>query len=47
MTADALAAAVEEAELSGEQTQDLLSYLEEHGIEVTGAAGPRRIRAPS
>ncbi len=34
LTAEALAAAVEEAELSGQQTQDLLSYLEEHGIEL-------------
>jgi RNA polymerase primary sigma factor len=34
VAADALAAALEEAELSGQQTQDLLSYLEEHGIEV-------------
>jgi len=38
LTAEALAAVVEEAELSGEQTQDLLSYLEEHGIDVTGPA---------
>ncbi len=39
VAADALATVVEEAELSGEQTQDLFSYLEEHGIAVTGAAG--------
>ncbi len=32
--ADALAAALDEAEVSPQQTQDLLSYLEEHGIEV-------------
>jgi RNA polymerase primary sigma factor len=32
-----LASAVEEAELSGQQTQDLLSYLEEHGVEVLAA----------
>jgi RNA polymerase primary sigma factor len=31
-----LQAAMEEAELSGQQTRDLLSYLEEHGIEVVG-----------
>jgi RNA polymerase primary sigma factor len=30
----ALRAAVEEAELSSQQAQDLLSYLEEHGIEI-------------
>jgi len=35
MSASGLAAAVEEAELSSAQTQDILSYLEEHGIEVT------------
>jgi RNA polymerase primary sigma factor len=29
-----IAAALEEVELSGQQAQDLLSYLEEHGIEV-------------
>ena len=34
LTAHALAAALEETELSALQTQDLLSYLEEHGIEV-------------
>jgi RNA polymerase primary sigma factor len=33
-----LAAAVEDMELSGQQAQDLLSYLEEHGVEVLGAA---------
>ena len=37
LTAEALAAVVEDAELSGEQTQDLFSYLEEHGIDVVGA----------
>jgi RNA polymerase primary sigma factor len=35
--ADTLAAALEEAEVSPQQTQDLLSYLEEHGIEVLAA----------
>jgi RNA polymerase primary sigma factor len=42
LTANALAAALEEAELSAQQTQDLLSYLEEHGIEVLapGESGP-------
>ena len=34
LTTAAFAAAVEEAELSASQIQDLLSYLEEHGIEV-------------
>ncbi len=34
LPADALAAAIEDAELSGQQTHDLLSYLEEHGVEV-------------
>jgi RNA polymerase primary sigma factor len=37
MTATALAAAVEDAELSVQQTHDLLAYLEEHGIEVLAA----------
>ena len=41
LTADALAAALEEAELSAQQTQDLLSYLEEHGIEVLAVAESR------
>ncbi|HTA15060.1 MAG TPA: sigma-70 family RNA polymerase sigma factor [Solirubrobacteraceae bacterium] len=39
VTADALAAAVEEAELTAEQVQDLLSFLEEHGIEILGHPG--------
>jgi RNA polymerase primary sigma factor len=34
LTAQVLAAALEEAELSPQQTHDLLSYLEEHGIEL-------------
>ncbi|MCW3069087.1 MAG: polymerase, sigma 70 subunit, RpoD subfamily, partial [Solirubrobacterales bacterium] len=37
LAAEALAAAVEEAELSVRQAQDLLGYLEEHGVEVTAA----------
>jgi RNA polymerase primary sigma factor len=37
MTAAALTAAVEDAELSVQQTHDLLAYLEEHGIEVLAA----------
>jgi RNA polymerase primary sigma factor len=36
LTADAVAAALEEAELSAEQTEDLFGYLEEQGIEVLG-----------
>jgi RNA polymerase primary sigma factor len=34
LTSDAIAAALEEAEVGTEQARDLLSYLEEHGIEV-------------
>ena len=37
VTADALTNALEEAELSGQQTHELLSYLEEHGVEVLAA----------
>ena len=37
LTADALTGALEDAELSSQQTHDLLSYLEEHGIEVLAA----------
>jgi RNA polymerase primary sigma factor len=37
LAADALAAALDEAELSAKQTQDLLSYLEEHGVEIVPA----------
>ncbi|HEV3047646.1 MAG TPA: sigma-70 family RNA polymerase sigma factor [Solirubrobacteraceae bacterium] len=40
MPADALAAALEEADLSGQQTSDLLSYLEEQGIELLAAGEP-------
>jgi RNA polymerase primary sigma factor len=35
-----LAAAVEDMELSAQQAQDLLSYLEEHGIEMLDSADP-------
>ena len=38
LTTKALTAVVEEAELSAQQTQDLLSYLEEHGIEISSTA---------
>jgi RNA polymerase primary sigma factor len=34
LAADTLATALEEADVSGQQAQDLLNYLEEHGIEV-------------
>jgi RNA polymerase primary sigma factor len=37
LTAQALTGALEEADLSRQQTQDLLGYLEEHGIEVLAA----------
>jgi RNA polymerase primary sigma factor len=37
LAADVLIAAVEEAELSPQQTHDLFSYLEEHGIDLAGA----------
>jgi len=37
LTAEALAGALEEADLSSRQTNELLSYLEEHGIEVIAA----------
>jgi RNA polymerase primary sigma factor len=38
LAAEALAAALEEAELSPKQTQDLLGYLEEHGVDVLRSA---------
>jgi RNA polymerase primary sigma factor len=38
LSAEALAAALEEAELSSKQAQDLLGYLEEHGIDVLRGA---------
>jgi hypothetical protein len=34
LAAEAVMAAMEEAELSAQQMQDLLSYFEEHGIEL-------------
>jgi RNA polymerase primary sigma factor len=40
LSAETLAAALEEADLSGQQTQDLLSYLEEHAIEVLPGGEP-------
>jgi RNA polymerase primary sigma factor len=41
IAAHAFHSLVEEADLSSEQAHDLLSYLEEHGIEVLGPHGPR------
>jgi RNA polymerase primary sigma factor len=37
LTAETIAAVVEEAELSSQQAQDLLSYMEEHGVEILAA----------
>jgi RNA polymerase primary sigma factor len=37
VASEALETALEEADLTRQQAQDLLSYLEEHGIEVAGA----------
>jgi RNA polymerase primary sigma factor len=37
LTAASVAATVDEAELSSEQTRDLFSYFEEHGIEIVDA----------
>jgi RNA polymerase primary sigma factor len=41
LTATALTSIVEEADLSSEQAQDLLSYLEEHGIEIVASEGAK------
>ena len=40
---EAVASAIEEADLTHDQTQDLLSYLEEHGIEVLAAGDPEAV----
>ena len=40
LTPEALASVIEEAELGSEQSQDLLSYLEEHGIEIVEPVAP-------
>jgi RNA polymerase primary sigma factor len=37
ITAEAIGSAIDDAELSGQQAQDLLSYLEEHGVEILAA----------
>jgi RNA polymerase primary sigma factor len=42
LTIESVNAAIEEAELSASQTQDLFSYLEEHGIELLGGAESAR-----
>ena len=48
VAAHALSAAVEEAELSAQQTGELMSYLEEHGIEVMGPGdGPLDLTSPA
>jgi len=41
LTAEAVASAVDEADLSAEQAHDLFSYLEEHGIDVLAAGESR------
>jgi RNA polymerase primary sigma factor len=41
LSSEAIMATVEEAEIGAEQIRDLFSYLEEHGIEVTGSEEPR------
>jgi RNA polymerase primary sigma factor len=37
LTAEAIAGVVEEVELSSQQARDLLSYMEEHGVEILAA----------
>jgi RNA polymerase primary sigma factor len=46
LTAEALASTVEEADLSSEQAHDLLSYLEEHGIEILAPESARNTTLP-
>jgi RNA polymerase primary sigma factor len=43
LTFDTILAAVEEAELDHEQTDDLFSQLEEHSVEVIGAPEPQSV----
>jgi RNA polymerase primary sigma factor len=38
LTAETIAGVVEEAELSSQQARDLLSYMEEHGVEILAAS---------
>jgi len=40
LTPETIASALEEVELSREQVQDLLSYLDEHGIDIVGSERP-------
>jgi RNA polymerase primary sigma factor len=42
VASDALATALEEADVALEQVHDLLSYLEEHGIEIVGEPAQER-----
>jgi RNA polymerase primary sigma factor len=44
LAAEALESALEEADLTRQQTQDLFSYLEEHAIDVIGAEGTPGLR---
>ena len=44
LAAEALESALEEADLTRQQTQDLFSYLEEHAIDVIGAEGTPELR---
>jgi RNA polymerase primary sigma factor len=44
LAAEALESALEEADLTRQQTQDLFSYLEEHAIEVVGGEGAAELR---
>jgi RNA polymerase primary sigma factor len=37
VTAETIGSAIDDAELSGQQAQDLMSYLEEHGVEILAA----------
>ena len=43
VASEALATAVEEADVALEQVHDLLSYLEEHGIEIVGEPARERL----
>ncbi len=43
VASEALATAVEEADVALEQVHDLLSYLEEHGIEIVGEPAHERL----
>jgi RNA polymerase primary sigma factor len=47
IAAGALASVVEDADLNSEQAHDLLSYLEEHGIDVVESSSPPTVSKPS